>query len=79
MGLTLTVRKLGKRLLTLSTLSVNLLAVFLFGAYVQCVIGGLFAPRDYVPLTLFSVLMFSSAMGMLTIPWTLVSEIYPNE
>lgn len=78
-GLTLTVRKLGKRMLTLTTLGVNTLAILMFAAYITCMDSGLIRARVYVPMTLYSVIMFTGAMGMLTIPWTLVSEVYPNE
>uniref|UniRef100_A0A2S2NRQ8 Facilitated trehalose transporter Tret1 n=1 Tax=Schizaphis graminum TaxID=13262 RepID=A0A2S2NRQ8_SCHGA len=78
-GLTLTVRKLGKRYLTLSTLCINTLAIFVFAIYFVCINNTLISPKAYVPMVLYSIIMFSGAMGMLTVPWTLVSEIYPNE
>lgn len=78
-GLTLTVRKLGKRMLTLSTLGINTLAIFLFAVYFVCIKNKLISSDAYVPMILYSIIMFSGAMGMLTVPWTLVSEIYPNE
>lgn len=78
-GLTLTVRKLGKRMLTLSTLFTNTLAIFMFAVYFLCINSKLIESEAYVPMVLYSIIMFSGAMGMLTVPWTLVSEIYPNE
>ncbi|KAF0763715.1 facilitated trehalose transporter Tret1-like [Aphis craccivora] len=78
-GLTLTVRKIGKRMLTLSTLGINTLAIFLFAVYFVCIKNKLISSEAYVPMILYSIIMFSGAMGMLTVPWTLVSEIYPNE
>lgn len=78
-GLTLTVRKLGKRMLTLSTLATNTLAIFLFAVYFICIKNKLISSEAYIPMILYSIIMFSGAMGMLTVPWTLVSEIYPNE
>jgi len=77
--LTFTVRKLGKRMLTLTSLSVNALAIFMFGVYTVSINRHFISPAAYVPMVLYSVILFSGAMGVLTVPWTLVSEVYPNE
>lgn len=77
--LTSVVRKLGKRTLTISSLTVNMVTIFVFGVYIVLINKELVITRPYVPMAMYSVIMFSGAMGMLTLPWTLVSEIYPNE
>lgn len=77
--LTLTVSKLGKRLLTIMTLSINTFTILMFGTYMVSVNNDWMKPTAYVPVVLYSVILFSGAMGILTVPWTMISEIYPNE
>lgn len=77
--LTCTIQKFGKRLLTIVTLGVNTLSIFLFAFYIMCIDKEIIIPKFYVPIVIYSVILCSGAMGVLTVPWTLVSEIYPNE
>jgi len=78
-ALTLTVRRMGKRTMTLATLGVNTLAIFAFGVYIVFINKAFIGPVSYIPIALYSVILLSGATGVLTIPWTLVSEVYPNE
>ncbi|VVC43199.1 Hypothetical protein CINCED_3A012734 [Cinara cedri] len=77
--LTFTIQKLGKRLLTIMTLSINIISIFLFALYIMGIRRGIIMPKACIPIIIYSVIMFSGAMGVLTVPWTLVSEVYPNE
>jgi MFS family permease len=68
------IRRAGKRKLAFASLSMTTLSCLLLGAYV---LAGQEVP--WIPTFLFSYCFFSAGLGVVPLPWILVSEIFPLE
>ncbi|XP_050434465.1 facilitated trehalose transporter Tret1-like isoform X2 [Adelges cooleyi] len=73
------VPKYGKRLLTLVTIGLNTVVVFAYGASTMAVKYGWMEPVGYIPIIAYCVVLFSGSLGPMSLPWTLLGEVYPNE
>lgn len=86
----LTVKTLGKRFLNLMSLVAATVCSFLLGVYAFVVIPHNVSSYDpetfatettgatsWMPITLFILLNFGASMGIVIMPWMMVSEIFP--
>jgi hypothetical protein len=74
----------GKRPISLVSMAVSSTAALLLGSYTFAVIspgdvatGGTRHIASWAPLTLFVVFAFVQNVGVLPIPWMIVSEVFP--
>lgn len=74
----LTVHYVGKRFLTLSSVSVNSISILLFGVYAIAKDNNYFASTPGIPITLLCIISFFGGF-ISTLPWMLLSEIFPNK
>lgn len=78
------VRWCGKRPLTLFSFSAASMAALLLGSYAFAVIspgqvatGGTNETLSWLALTLFVVFVLVQSIGVLPIPWMVLSEVFP--
>jgi hypothetical protein len=78
------VRWWGKRPFSLISIAVASMASLLLGFYAYAVIspgkvatGGTSQNLSYVPLALFVVYVLMQSIGVLPIPWMILSEVFP--
>lgn len=70
----LTVKYLGKRLLSLISMTMSSLGCIILGAYT------LYKDEiqlPCIPMITFCILYFSTTIGISPIPWMLISEVFP--
>uniref|UniRef100_A0A2S2Q0I1 Facilitated trehalose transporter Tret1 n=1 Tax=Sipha flava TaxID=143950 RepID=A0A2S2Q0I1_9HEMI len=72
------VNRLGKRFLTLLTLSINSIMLLLFGVYTLVLKNNFVSSTPWIPLTILCIIYFSGSCGVLSIPYLLTSEVFPN-
>jgi Sugar (and other) transporter. len=78
------VRWWGKRPLSLVSIAAASMTAFLLGFYTFAVIspgeintGGASEYLFYIPVTLFVVYVLMQSIGVLPIPWMVLSEVFP--
>lgn len=74
------VRYLGKRLLTLISLSVVATAVYSLSLYAKfngSGLGGHVPEHNWLPFIIFFIMQFFFSFGVAPVPWMLVSEVFP--
>ncbi|KAG8336500.1 hypothetical protein J6590_043064 [Homalodisca vitripennis] len=69
---TLMMRRTGKRGLTFVSLSLSLCCCYGLALYVA-----LGLQISWIPLVLFSISFFAAPLGIICIPWILISELFP--
>ncbi|XP_025416581.1 facilitated trehalose transporter Tret1-like, partial [Sipha flava] len=77
MVLMLTINCLGKRYLTLLTISVNTTLIFMLGVYIKTLKHNYVTSSPWIPFTIISSIYFSGSCGIYYIPWILLSEVFP--
>ncbi|XP_025416578.1 facilitated trehalose transporter Tret1-like isoform X2 [Sipha flava] len=76
---TVSVHRVGKRVLTFTTLSVNIVMLMSLGVYIIATKDNIIEPLPSVSLTLLSCIYFIGACGISCMPWMLLIEIFPNK
>ncbi|CAI6360397.1 unnamed protein product [Macrosiphum euphorbiae] len=72
------VRLVGKRALSLVSMSGCALCCLSLGAYTYFITQQQWSPVPTIPLLLFCTLYFTMNLGISPIPWLLISEVFPN-
>lgn len=76
--LILSVKHLGKRFLAIMSVSINTVLLFLFGLYVMALKNGYTTSIPWIPTVLLSgISLFGTSIS--TLPWMLISEVFPNK
>ncbi|XP_025205967.1 facilitated trehalose transporter Tret1-like [Melanaphis sacchari] len=76
---TATVHRVGKRLLTLLTLTLNTVLLFSLGAYIIAVKTEYLIPSPLISLTILCGIYFFGSCGISCIPWMTLIEVFPNK
>lgn len=76
---TATVHRVGKRPLTMWTLSVNSVLLFSFGAYIAAVKNRHVESSPWIALTILCSIYFVGSCGVSVTPWMLLIEVFPNK
>lgn len=73
-----TVHSLGKRFLTIFSISIGNIFLFLFGAYVLAIKNDYLNPSTnyWIPVTLLCGIHFVGSV-IINLPWMLLGEIFP--
>jgi len=72
----LTIHRLGKRVISLVSMSMCAFSVLSLGGYALAARNGYHQPL--VPLGLFAALFFFTNIGIAAVPWALISEVFPT-
>lgn len=72
----LTIHRLGKRLISLVSMTMCALSVLSLGGYALAARSGFHQPL--IPLGLFAALFFFTNIGIAAVPWALISEVFPT-
>lgn len=76
--LVLSVEHLGKRFLAVMSVSINTIFLILFGLYIMALKNGYTESTPWIPTVILSgISLFGTSIS--TLPWMLVSEIFPNK
>ncbi|KAF0763767.1 facilitated trehalose transporter Tret1-like [Aphis craccivora] len=76
--LVLSVNYLGKRVLTVISVSINTILLILFGLYIVALNNNYIKSTPWFPTLLLSgISLFGTSIS--TLPWMLISEIFPNK
>uniref|UniRef100_A0A2S2P7G9 Facilitated trehalose transporter Tret1 n=1 Tax=Schizaphis graminum TaxID=13262 RepID=A0A2S2P7G9_SCHGA len=76
---TATVHRSGKRLLTLSTLTINTVLLFSFGVYIIAVKAEYLISSPLISLTFLCSIYFFGSCGVSCMPWMILIEVFPNK
>lgn len=76
--LVLSINYLGKRFLTVMSVSINTILLILFGLYIVALNNNYIKSTPWFPILLLSgISLFGTSIS--TLPWMLISEIFPNK
>lgn len=76
--LVISVNYLGKRFLTVMSVSINTILLILFGLYIVALNNNYIKSTPWFPTLLLSgISLFGTSIS--TLPWMLISEIFPNK